>query len=123
MLPETWDWERFTATATVRGVATPVLASFTDCRTNFGLDIPTAPVTALRAAAASREEKRAWTLAQYTFYQPRRLLAQAQALETSQERMILARGALGWYFMEGWTWALRRLRLARNHFIARWRRR
>lgn len=121
ILPTSWNWERFTEMTIALGAAAPVLASFADCQTIFALDIPTAPVSALRAAAASREEKRAWALAQQTFYQPRRLLAQGRALETPQERMILARGALGWYLEEGRTWALRRLKLACNRVSARWR--
>jgi hypothetical protein len=120
-LPESWEWERFTTTTIALGVATPILGALDDCQTMLGLDVSDAPVDALRAATASPAEKRAWALAQATFYQPRRLLAHARTLETPQERMILARGALKWYLAEGWDWTQRRLRRARNRLSARWR--
>jgi hypothetical protein len=120
-LPENWEWERFTTTTIALGVATPVVGALDDCQAILGLDISDAPVAALRAATASPAERHAWALAQQTFYQPRRLLAHARTLETPQQRMTLARGALGWYLTEGQTWALRRLKLARNRLSARWR--
>jgi hypothetical protein len=120
-LPETWEWERFTTTTIALGVATPVLGALDDCQTMLGLDVSDASGAALRAATTSPAEKRAWALAQTTFYQPRRLLAHARTLETPQQRMILARGALEWYLTAGRTWALRRLKLARNRLLARWR--
>jgi len=120
-LPENWEWKRFTATTIALGVATPVVGALDDCQAILGLDVSDAPVASLRAATASPAERRAWALAQQTFYQPRRLLAHARTLETPQERMTLARGALGWYLTEGQTWALRRLKLARNRLSARWR--
>jgi putative nucleotidyltransferase-like protein len=120
-LPENWEWERFAATTIALGVATPLLSALDDCQRILGLDVSDAPVTTLRAAAASPAEKRDWALAQMTFYQPRRLLAHARTLETPQERLILARGALGWYLAEGRDWTQRRLRLARNRLVAPWR--
>jgi putative nucleotidyltransferase-like protein len=120
-LPENWGWEQFTTTTIALGVATPILSALDDCQTMLGLDVSDAPVANLRAATASPAEKRAWALAQATFYQPRRLLAHARTLETPQERMILARGALAWYVTEGRTWALRRLKLAPNRLFAHWR--
>jgi hypothetical protein len=120
-LPETWEWERFTTTTIALGVATPILGALDDCQTMLGLDVSDASGAALRAATTSPAEKRAWALAQTTFYQPRRLLAHARTLETPQQRMILARGALEWYLTAGRTWALRRLKLARNRLLARWR--
>jgi hypothetical protein len=118
-LPESWEWERFTTTTTALGVATPILGALDDCQTTLGLDVSDAPVAALRAATTSPAEKRAWALAQMTFYQPRRLLAHARTLETPQERIILARGAIAWYVTEGWDWTQRRLRRARNRISAR----
>jgi hypothetical protein len=120
-LPESWEWERFTTTTIALGVATPILGALDDCQTILGLDVSDAPIVSLRAATASPTEKRAWALAQATFYQPRRLLAHAWTFETPQERMILARGALEWNLTEGWEWTRRRLRRARNLLSARWR--
>jgi putative nucleotidyltransferase-like protein len=120
-LPENWGWEQFTTTTIALGVATPILSALDDCQTMLGLDVSDAPVATLRVATASPAEKRAWALAQTTFYQPRRLLAHSWTLATPQERMILARGALAWYVTEGWDWTQRRLRRARNRISARWR--
>jgi len=100
-LPEDWEWERFTTTTIALGVATPVLATFSDCQTILNLNLPNEPLAALRAATASPREQHAWALAQTSFYQPRRLLAHAWALKTPRERMILTRGALAWYLTEG----------------------
>lgn len=119
-VPDNWEWERFTTTAIALGAATPVLASLDDCQAILGLEAPHAPVAALRAAATSPSEQHAWALAQTTFYQPRRLLAHARALETPHERLILARGAFTWYAVEGRTWALRRFTLARRRIASRW---
>jgi hypothetical protein len=120
-IPDNWAWERFTRETITLGVATPVLASIDDCQTVLGLDSSTAPVALLRDAAASGDERRAWALAQTTFYQPSRLLAHGRALETPRERMILAQGALAWYVAAGRDWALRRLRLTRSRVMSRWR--
>jgi hypothetical protein len=121
ILPASWNWKRFTEMTIALGVATPLLSALDDCQAILGLDVSDAPVATLRAATASPAEKCAWALAQMTFYQPRRLLAHARTLDTFWERTILARGALGWYLTEGQTWALRRLKLARNRLSARWR--
>jgi Uncharacterised nucleotidyltransferase len=120
-IPDNWAWERFTRETITLGGATPVLASIDDCQTVLGLDSSTAPVALLRDAAASGDERRAWALAQTTFYQHSRLLAHGRALETPRERMILAQGALAWYVAAGRDWALRRLRLTRSRVMSRWR--
>lgn len=85
------EWERLVDESIAWRVAAPLAITLRRAATLLDAPAPPWALAKLRAAALTRPERQAWRAAQAPMANPRRFLAQTQALDSPLERLLLLR--------------------------------
>ena len=93
-LPGDWDWPGFIQETIALGLAAPVAVALAHCQALLDLDLPPEALEALRAAAATPEERTRWRTAQTNIFSADGLRVRLGALRDAGELATFLRGVL-----------------------------
>lgn len=91
-LPAGWEWASFVRTSIAARLAVPVASALAACHAQLGLALPPEVLPALRVAAASPAEQKAWHAAQAELFSQDGLRAHLGALRGAADVLAFLRG-------------------------------